>query len=79
MFADLLAESGVVETVRLGSPFGFMAFHGGSLEVATDTIAGDLVAGVARGADAFMAATAISIGSGGVYQLWRLLPQAALP
>lgn len=39
MFADLLAESGVVETVRLGSPFGFMAFHGGSLEVATDTIA----------------------------------------
>jgi len=37
------------------------------------------VAGVARGADAFMAAAAISIGSGGVYQLWRLLPQAALP
>jgi len=44
-----------------------------------DTIAGDLVAGVARGADAFMAAAAISIGSGGVYQLWRLLPQAVLP
>ena len=40
MFADLLAEPGVVETVRLGSAFGFMAFHGGSLEVATDTIAG---------------------------------------
>lgn len=39
MFADLLAEPGVVETVQLGSPFGFMAFHGGSLEVATDTIA----------------------------------------
>jgi uncharacterized membrane protein YjjP (DUF1212 family) len=43
-----------------------------------DTIAGDLVAGVARGADAFMAAAAISIGAGGVHQLWRLLP-AALP
>lgn len=39
MFADLLAEPGVVETVELGSAFGFMAFHGGSLEVATDTIA----------------------------------------
>ena len=39
MFAELLAEPGVVETVRLGSAFGFMAFHGGSLEVATDTIA----------------------------------------
>lgn len=39
MFDELLAEPGVVETVRLGSPFGFMAFHGGSLEVATDTIA----------------------------------------
>jgi len=44
-----------------------------------DTIAGDLVAGVARGADAFMAAAAISIGAGGVHQLWRLLPAAALP
>ena len=39
MVADLLAEPGVVETVELGSAFGFMAFHGGSLEVATDTIA----------------------------------------
>ena len=39
MFDELLAEPGVVETVRLGSPFGLMAFHGGSLEVATDTIA----------------------------------------
>jgi uncharacterized membrane protein YjjP (DUF1212 family) len=44
-----------------------------------DTIAGDLVAGVARMADAFMAAAAISIGAGGVHQLWRLLPWAALP
>ncbi|HOX33120.1 MAG TPA: threonine/serine exporter family protein [Spirochaetales bacterium] len=34
-----------------------------------DTIAGDLVAGVARGADAFMAAAAISIGAGGAYLL----------
>ncbi len=38
-----------------------------------DTIAGDLVAGVARGADAFMAAAAISIGSGGAFELWRRL------
>jgi len=38
-----------------------------------DTIAGDLVAGVARGADAFMSAAAISVGAGGAYQLWRLL------
>jgi uncharacterized membrane protein YjjP (DUF1212 family) len=37
-----------------------------------DTIAGDLVAGVARGADAFMAAAAISIGAGAAYQVWRL-------
>ncbi len=39
MFADLLAEPGVTETTRLGSAFGFMAFHGGSLEVGTDLIA----------------------------------------
>jgi uncharacterized membrane protein YjjP (DUF1212 family) len=38
-----------------------------------DTIAGDLVAGVARGADAFMSAAAISIGAGAAYELWRLL------
>jgi uncharacterized membrane protein YjjP (DUF1212 family) len=38
-----------------------------------DTIAGDLVAGVARGADAFMSAAAISAGAGAAYQLWRLL------
>jgi uncharacterized membrane protein YjjP (DUF1212 family) len=37
-----------------------------------DTIAGDLVAGVARGADAFMSAAAISVGAGAAYQLWRL-------
>ena len=38
-----------------------------------DTIAGDLVAGVARGAEAFMSAAGISIGAGIAYQAWRLL------
>lgn len=38
-----------------------------------DIIAGDLVAGVARGADAFISAAAISIGAGSAFQLWRLL------
>ena len=42
-----------------------------------DTIAGDLVAGVARGADALMSAAAISAGAGVAYQLWRLAGQAA--
>ena len=41
-----------------------------------DTIAGDLVAGVARGADAFMSAAAISLGAGAAYQLMRLLGAA---
>ena len=39
MFADLLAQPGVVERVELRSPFGLMAFHGGSLEQVTDVIA----------------------------------------
>lgn len=39
MFADLLAHEGVEEQVELRSRFGFMAFHGGSLERATDEIA----------------------------------------
>jgi len=39
MFADLLAHDGVEEHVELRSPFGFMAFHGGSLERATDEVA----------------------------------------
>ena len=39
MFAELLAEPGVVEHVLLGSRFGIMAFHGGSLERHTETIA----------------------------------------
>lgn len=38
-----------------------------------DTIAGDLVAGVARGAEAFMSAAAISIGAGAAFEAWRLL------
>ena len=39
MFAELLAQPGVVETLQLRSRFGFLAFHGGSLEQVTDTIA----------------------------------------
>jgi phage replication-related protein YjqB (UPF0714/DUF867 family) len=38
-FAELLAHPGVVEEYRPGSPFGLLAFHGGSLERATDVIA----------------------------------------
>ena len=39
LFAQLLAHPGVEEVCELRSPFGFMAYHGGSLEVATDVIA----------------------------------------
>jgi phage replication-related protein YjqB (UPF0714/DUF867 family) len=39
MFAELLAHAGVREVVTLRSGFGFMAFHGGSLEKGTDDIA----------------------------------------
>jgi phage replication-related protein YjqB (UPF0714/DUF867 family) len=38
-FADLLAHDGVEEDLELRSAFGFMAFHGGSLEEGTDVIA----------------------------------------
>ena len=38
MFDQLLRHPGVVETVELGSAFGFMAFHGG-LEGGTEIIA----------------------------------------
>ena len=38
-FADLLAAPGVREVVELRSTFGFMAFHGGSLERVTDVVA----------------------------------------
>ena len=39
MFAQLLAHAGVEEVCELRGRFGFMAYHGGSLEVATDLIA----------------------------------------
>ncbi len=38
-FRSLLARRGVSETVALGSSFGVMAFHGGTLERHTDGIA----------------------------------------
>jgi phage replication-related protein YjqB (UPF0714/DUF867 family) len=38
-FAELLAHEGVVEDLELRSRFGFMAFHGGNLEVGTDVVA----------------------------------------
>lgn len=39
MFAELLAHPGVEEVTTLRGRFGFMAYHGGSLEEATDVIA----------------------------------------
>jgi phage replication-related protein YjqB (UPF0714/DUF867 family) len=39
IFAELLAHRGVDEVCELRSTFGFMAYHGGSLEEATDVIA----------------------------------------
>jgi phage replication-related protein YjqB (UPF0714/DUF867 family) len=39
VFDQLLAHDGVVEQLVLRSSFGFMAFHGGSLERGTDVIA----------------------------------------
>jgi phage replication-related protein YjqB (UPF0714/DUF867 family) len=44
MFADLLAHPGVEEVCELRSSFGLMAFHGGNLEAATDTIAAAVAA-----------------------------------
>lgn len=38
-FAELLAHDGVEEDLELRSAFGFMAFHGGSLEEGTDVLA----------------------------------------
>lgn len=40
-FVELLASPGVEEVLELRSTFGFMAFHGGSLERMTDVIAID--------------------------------------
>jgi len=37
-----------------------------------DIIAGDLVAGIARGVDAFITAAAISAGAGGAFAMWKL-------
>lgn len=39
-FAELLASEGVEEQCELRGRFGFMAYHGGALEVMTDVIAG---------------------------------------
>ena len=39
MFTDLIDHPGVDEVVHLRSSFGFMAFHGGSLEQETDVVA----------------------------------------
>jgi phage replication-related protein YjqB (UPF0714/DUF867 family) len=39
MFARLLSHPGVREELELRGPLGFLAFHGGSLERATDEIA----------------------------------------
>ncbi len=41
MLRDLLAQPGVEERVELRGRFGFMAFHGGSLERMTDAVAVD--------------------------------------
>jgi phage replication-related protein YjqB (UPF0714/DUF867 family) len=39
VFDELLAHPGVEEVVELGTTFGFMAYHGGSLEEVTDVVA----------------------------------------
>jgi phage replication-related protein YjqB (UPF0714/DUF867 family) len=39
VFDELLAHPGVEEVSDLGSTFGFMAYHGGSLEEVTDVVA----------------------------------------
>lgn len=44
MFAALLREPGVVETLELRSRFGFLALHGGSLERGTAEVARDAAA-----------------------------------
>ncbi len=43
-FAQLLATPGVEEVIELRSTFGFLAFHGGSLERRTDVIASQAAA-----------------------------------
>jgi phage replication-related protein YjqB (UPF0714/DUF867 family) len=44
MFARLLSHPGVREDLELRSGFGFLAFHGGSLERYTDLVAGEAAA-----------------------------------
>jgi phage replication-related protein YjqB (UPF0714/DUF867 family) len=44
VFDELLAHPGVEEVSELGSTFGFMAYHGGSLEEVTDVIAREAAA-----------------------------------
>jgi len=44
MFDELLAHPGVEEACELRSTFGFMAYHGGSLEEMTDVIAEEAAA-----------------------------------
>ena len=51
MFAELLRQPGVEEVSELRSSFGFLAFHGGSLEEETDTIA--VAAAAAAGASLY--------------------------
>ncbi len=43
-----------------------------------DTIAGDLVAGLARGVDAVITAAALSAGAGGAFAIWKLLSLGSL-
>jgi phage replication-related protein YjqB (UPF0714/DUF867 family) len=57
-FADLLALDGVEEDLELRSTFGFMAFHGGSLEEGTDVLA----ATAARAAGASLYAVRQPVG-----------------
>jgi len=52
VLAELLAHPGVEETARLGSRFGFLAFHGGNLERGTDEIA--VAAAEASGASLYV-------------------------
>ena len=44
-FAELLAFDGVIEECELRGRFGFMAYHGGGLEEATDVVARAAAAG----------------------------------
>jgi phage replication-related protein YjqB (UPF0714/DUF867 family) len=44
VFDELLAHPGVEEVLEIGSTFGFMAYHGGSLEEVTDVVAREAAA-----------------------------------